>query len=75
MLQRPEKPGGTEFRPMEKDDWTKVVKKASKRSASSFFSKRNYAMCKMTLTHERMTNLLIKFYNMVIEVHFSRTDG
>jgi len=70
LLKRPEKAGGIEFRPMEKDDWTKVVKKASKRSASSFFSKRNYAMYKMTLTNERMTNLLIKFYNMIIAVQF-----
>ena len=51
LLTRPEKAGGTEFRSMEKEEWTKVVRKASKRSASSFFSKRNYAMCKITLTN------------------------
>ena len=39
LLKRLEKAGRTEFRPMEKDDLTKVVKKASKRSTSSFFSK------------------------------------
>ena len=57
MLKRPENARRTEFRPMEKEEWTKVVGKASKRSASSFFSKRNYVMYKITLTNERMTDL------------------
>ena len=28
------------FKPMEKDEWSRIVKKASKRSASSFFLRR-----------------------------------
>ena len=39
LLKRPVNAKEIEFRPKEKDEWTKVVKKASKRSASSFFSK------------------------------------
>ena len=70
LLKRPENAGGKEFRPIEKEEWTKVAEKARKRSASSFFSKRNYAMCKITLTNERMTNLLIKCYNMMMSVQF-----
>ena len=55
---------------MEKEEWTKVVKTASKHSASSMFSKRNYAMYKITLTNKRMKTLLVKNCNMMIAVQF-----
>ena len=38
----------------------------SKISASSVFLRRNYAVYKCTLESEQMTNILVTFYNMII---------
>ena len=66
---------GKEFIPTEKDEWSKVVKKSSKRSASSFFSKRNHPMCKIALINERLTKLLVKRHSMITVVRFPPPDG
>ena len=49
------------------DDWEVVVKKSKKRSASSVFSKRTYAVHKCALGVKRMTHILVEFYNVIIE--------
>ena len=41
LLKRPTNSTANEFNPMDKEDWSEVVKKSKKRSASSFFSRRN----------------------------------
>ena len=49
------------------DDWTKVVKQSKRRSASSIFSRRTYAVYKCALGSERMTNILVTYYNLIIK--------
>ena len=71
LLKRPKNSTTNDFNPMDKADWSEVVKKSKKRSVSSFFSKRNYAMHKIALINERITNLLVKYYNIIITVQFS----
>ena len=48
-------------------EWSKVVRKAKKRSASSVFSNRTYSVYKCALDCEEMTKILIKFYNTIIK--------
>ena len=48
------------------DEWTKTVKKAKKRSASSVFSKRIYSVYKCALGSDKMTSILVTFYNAVL---------
>ena len=48
-------------------DWERVVKRSKKRSASSVFSKRTYAVYKCALGVERMTSILVRFYNVLIK--------
>ena len=48
-------------------DWIQVVKKSKRNSASSVFSNRTYAVYKCALGSERMTNVLVRFHNMMIE--------
>jgi len=49
-----------------KEEWIEKVKKAKKTSASSIFSQRTYAIYKCALESERMSENLIKFYNIII---------
>ena len=46
------------------------MKKAKQLSSSSIFSKRNYAIYKCTLALERMTGILIKFYNAIVRKQY-----
>ena len=46
------------------------MKKAKRLSFSLIFSKRNYAMYKCTLASERMTGILIKFYNVIVRKQY-----
>ena len=48
-------------------DWIKVVKKSKRCSASSIFSKRTHAACKCALDSERMTEVLVRFYNTLLK--------
>ena len=57
------------------DDWTKVVKQSKKRSASSIFSRHTYAVYKCALGSERMTNILVIYYNLIIKTDTSQKDG
>ena len=43
-----------------------MVKQAKRRSASSMFSERNYSVCKCALESEKMTNMLMIFYNAMV---------
>jgi len=50
-----------------KEKWIKVVKQSKKRSASSIFSRRTYSVYKCALGSEKMTRILVMFYNIVIK--------
>ena len=43
-----------------------MVKISKRSSVSSIFSKRTYAVYKCALDSERMTNVLIRFYNLLL---------
>ena len=47
-------------------DWIRVVRKSKRSSASSIFSKRTYAVYKCALESERMTDVLVRFYNLLL---------
>ena len=53
-----------------KEQWIDKVKKAKKQSASSIFSNRTYATYKCALSSEKMTEILVEFYNIIIEVGY-----
>jgi len=53
-----------------KEEWIKMVLKAKKNSASSIFSKRTYSIYKCSIGSERMTDILIDFYNTIIEIGY-----
>ena len=44
-----------------------TIKKSKKRSASSIFSRRTYAVYKYAILNERMLNILLMFYNMILK--------
>ena len=48
-------------------DWEKVVKRSKRCSASLIFSNRTYAVYKCALMSERMTSILVSFYNLIIK--------
>ena len=48
------------------EKWNNVVKQSKKRSASSIFSRRTYAVYKCALGSEKMTQILVKFYQIVM---------
>ena len=67
LLEQPENwEQKNEFQLILEEEWVGSMKRAKKRSASSIFSKRTYALYKYVLTSERMARLLIKFYNTLI---------
>lgn len=55
------------YKPIEYGEWVKVVKRSKRRSTSSVFSVRTYAVYKCALHSQRLTNMLIKFYNLALE--------
>ena len=58
------------FKPIETEDWEKVMRKAKKKSTSSIFSKRTYSVYKCALGCERMTWILVSFYNIIIKEQY-----
>ena len=52
------------------EEWYEVVKQSKKRSASSIFSNQNYAIHKYALGSERMSIILINYYNLIIKQNF-----
>ena len=51
-------------------DLIKVVKKSKRSSASSIFSKRIYAVYKCAIESERMTSILVRFYNLLLQKEY-----
>ena len=49
------------------EEWFRVVKKAKRKSASSIFSKWTYTVCKCVLESDRMTSILVRFYNTIVK--------
>ena len=49
------------------NDWVKVVKKSKRRSASSIFSRRTYAVYKCALDSERMMDIFVRYYNLLVK--------
>jgi len=47
-------------------EWSKVMKKSKHKSLSSVFSKRTYSVYKCALDSDKMTNILVRFYNTVL---------
>ena len=58
------------FQSITSEEWTTVVLRVKKRSASSIYSLRNYAIYKCTLSSTRMTNVLVAYYNLIIQRQF-----
>ena len=55
------------------NEWKKVVRKVKKRSTSSIFSRRDYAVHKCALESERLVEVLVQFHNAIIKHnHYSR---
>jgi len=54
------------MKPITEEEWVKTIKKAKKKSISSVFSKWNYSVYKCALESEKMTKILVIFYNAVI---------
>ena len=49
------------------EDLTTVIKKAKRRSSSYIFSKRYYSVYKCAVESERMMQILLRFYNVIIK--------
>ena len=49
------------------NEWKQVVTKAKKRSTSSMFSMRDYSVCECALESERIAEVLVKFFNVIIK--------
>ena len=56
-----------EFNGLIEVDWRKVVKQCKRKSVSSVFSKRKHVVYKIVAQNERFMNVLILFYNLVIQ--------
>jgi hypothetical protein len=52
--------------PISIDEWKAVVESLKKRSASLIFSFRLYSIYKCSLYSKKITNLLVKFYNIIV---------
>ena len=49
------------------EEWRGIVKKAKKISTSSTYSRRTYSLCKCALASERITMILVTYYNIIIK--------
>ena len=58
------------FQPITAEDWIREVKRAKKKSASSIFSKRTYSVYKCAILSDRMTAVLIWFYNVLFQKNY-----
>ena len=70
LLKKPGFLRAEKFTPIINDEWIRVVKSVKKRSISSIFSSRTYSIYKYVLSSDRMTNILVKFYNVIIKVYY-----
>ena len=52
------------------EQWRRIVVRSKRRSASSIFSRRNYAAYKCALSSDRMTNVLVTYYNIILKNRF-----
>ena len=50
-----------------REEWYKKVSQAKKNSASSIFSKQTYSIYKCALGSKRMTDILVEFYNIILD--------
>ena len=55
------------------EDWKSILRKSSRKSTSSIFSKRNYSMYKCTIESSRITTMLVDYYNIIIKNNFHPT--
>ena len=58
------------FEPITKDEWVRVVKAAKKASTSLIYSKHIYAIYKCTLESKKITDILVSFYNTLIQKEY-----
>ena len=73
LLKKPGFSRAEEFTPITNNEWIRVVKSAKKQSVSSIFSSRTYSIYKCTLSSDRMTNILVNFYNIIIKACYYPT--
>ena len=52
---------------MQVNEWKQVVRKVGKRSTSSIFSMRYYYVYECALERERILEVLVQFYNVIIK--------
>ena len=67
LLKVPRGQNRNRIKEITEEEWISVVKRSKKRSASSIFSKRTYAVHKCALGVDRMTHVLVTFYNILIK--------
>lgn len=51
-------------------EWNSVVKQSNAKSTSLIFSKQTYGVYKMTLSSDKVTNLLIRYYNCIMKAGY-----
>ena len=59
--------GSNQMAAITEEEWIRTVKKAKKKSASSVFSKQIYSVYKCALGSQKMTSILVTFYNAVLK--------
>ena len=56
-----------ELKEMNEIEFRQVFQQAKKRSTSSTFSKRDYSVCECAMKIDRMVEVLVKFYNIIMK--------
>ena len=59
--------GSNQMVAITEEEWIRTIKKAKKKSASSVFSKQTYSVYKCVLGSQKMTSILVTFYNAVLK--------
>ena len=60
----------TSYKPITKEEWQFVVRKAKRQSNLSIFSKRKYSMHECGLHSKILINILLKYYNVIMQKKF-----
>ena len=56
-----------EFEPITIEDWKAVVKRSKRKSMSSVFSRRTYVVYKLVNDNDEFLEVLLMFYNLVLQ--------
>jgi len=58
------------YQPITREEWAIVVKRSKRMSTSLIFSKINYSIYKCTLLSNQITDILVEYYNIIIQSRF-----